>query len=47
MNEHHLFADHPVNRYAIGDRSGMRTNPERTLDICIQRENPGPDYERN
>jgi hypothetical protein len=47
MNEHHLFADNPVNRYAIGDRSGVRTNPERPLDIYTQHENPGPDHERN
>ncbi|MFD3728940.1 DUF1214 domain-containing protein [Streptomyces sp. NPDC058671] len=36
MNERHLFADNPLNRYAIGDRSGMRTNPDGSLDITLQ-----------
>ncbi|MFI9741327.1 DUF1254 domain-containing protein [Streptomyces sp. NPDC052494] len=47
MNERQLFADNPLNRYAIGDRSGMRLNPDGSLDIYVQHENPGPDRERN
>ncbi|MFD3534873.1 DUF1254 domain-containing protein [Streptomyces sp. NPDC058661] len=47
MNEHQLFADNPLNRYAIGDRSGMRSNPDGSLDIYVQHENPGPDRENN
>ncbi|MFC8588020.1 DUF1214 domain-containing protein [Streptomyces sp. NPDC057217] len=42
-NEHQFFADNPLNRYAIGGRSGMRTNPDGSLDIHVQHENPGPD----
>ncbi|MGA5192659.1 DUF1214 domain-containing protein [Streptomyces exfoliatus] len=47
MNERQLFADNPLNRYAIGDRSGMRSIPGGSLDIYVQHENPGPDRERN
>ncbi|MFC8588691.1 DUF1254 domain-containing protein [Streptomyces sp. NPDC057217] len=47
MNERHLFADNPLNRYAIGDRSGMRPNPDGSLDIYVQHDNPGPDRESN
>ncbi|MFF0561722.1 DUF1254 domain-containing protein [Streptomyces sp. NPDC004266] len=47
MNEHQLFADNPLDRYAIGDRSGMRTNPDGSLDIHVQHDNPGPDRESN
>ncbi|MCD9901093.1 DUF1214 domain-containing protein [Streptomyces sp. MT29] len=47
MNERHLLADNPLNRYAIGDRSGMRTNPDGSLDIYVQHHSPGPDRERN
>ncbi|MGA5064207.1 DUF1254 domain-containing protein [Streptomyces exfoliatus] len=47
MNERQLFADNPLNRYAIGDRSGMRTNPDGSLDIYVQHEYPGPDHESN
>lgn len=47
MNERQLFADNPLNRYAIGDRSGMRTNPDGSLDIYVQHDSPGPDREGN
>ncbi|MFC9392732.1 DUF1254 domain-containing protein [Streptomyces sp. NPDC057027] len=47
MNERQLFADNPLNRYAIGDRSNMRTNPDGSLDIYVQHDNPGPDRETN
>ncbi|MFE8014034.1 DUF1254 domain-containing protein [Streptomyces antibioticus] len=47
MNAHQFFADNPLNRYAIGDRSGMRTNPDGSLDIYVQHDNPGPDRESN
>lgn len=47
MNERHLFADNPLNRYAIGDRSGRRTNPDGSLDIYVQHDSPGPDRESN
>ncbi|MDK0520560.1 DUF1214 domain-containing protein [Streptomyces sp. ML-6] len=47
MNERQLSADNPLNRYAIGDRSGMRTNPDGSLDIHVQHENPGPDRKHN
>ncbi|MFE1266837.1 DUF1254 domain-containing protein [Streptomyces sp. NPDC058757] len=47
MNERQLFADNPLGRYAIGDRSGMRTNPDGSLDIHVQHDSPGPDRESN
>ncbi|MFI8487521.1 DUF1254 domain-containing protein [Streptomyces rubrogriseus] len=47
MNDRQLFADNPLDRYAIGDRSGMRTNPDGSLDIHVQHDNPGPGHEDN
>ncbi|MFD4693255.1 DUF1214 domain-containing protein [Streptomyces sp. NPDC058463] len=47
MNERQLFADNRLNRYAIGDRSGMRTNPYGSLDIYVQHDSPGADRESN
>ncbi|MEU8884964.1 DUF1254 domain-containing protein [Streptomyces hydrogenans] len=47
MNERQLFADNPLDRYAIGDRSGMRTGPDGSLDIYVQHDSPGPDRESN
>ncbi|MET9117387.1 DUF1254 domain-containing protein [Streptomyces longwoodensis] len=47
MNERQLFADNPLDRYAIGDRSGLRSNADGSLDIHVQHENPGPERESN
>jgi hypothetical protein len=38
-----LFVDNPLGRYSIGDRSeGLRTNPDGSLDIYLQRDQPEP-----
>ena len=41
------LVDNPLNRYAIGDRSGMAPNPDGSLTIYIQGESPGKDKEAN
>lgn len=41
------LVDNPMNRYAIGDRSGMKSNPDGSLTIYIQSESPGKDKEAN
>ncbi|WP_037864294.1 DUF1254 domain-containing protein [Streptomyces sp. NRRL S-340] len=47
MNDRQLFVDNPLDRYAIGDRSAMKPNPDGSLDIHIQAASPGPDRESN
>jgi hypothetical protein len=43
-----FFADNPLGRYAIGDRSpGLVTNADGSLDIWIGHEAPGADREAN
>lgn len=37
----------PLNRFAIGDRDALKFNPDGSLDLYIQHENPGPDKESN
>ncbi|MBF6241032.1 DUF1254 domain-containing protein [Nocardia otitidiscaviarum] len=45
-NEQGFFVDNPINRYAVrGER--LTNNPDGSVDIYIQRENPGPEKESN
>ena len=41
------LVDNPLDRYAIGDRSGMEPNPDGSLTIYIQGGSPGKDKEAN
>ncbi len=41
------FIANPLNRYAIGDRDPLKFNPDGSLDLYIQGQDPGPDYESN
>jgi len=42
-----LLVANPINRFAIGDRDKLKYNKDGSLDIYIQRENPGKDKESN
>jgi hypothetical protein len=46
-NDRQLFAENPINRYAIGDRDDLVFNPDGSLELYIQREYPGEDRESN
>lgn len=41
------FVDNPINRYAIGDRSNMKANADGSIDIYIQKDNPGKEKASN
>lgn len=41
------FVDNTLNRYAIGDRSNLKANPDGSVEIYIQHDNPGKDKESN
>lgn len=44
--EYNLVAN-PINRYSLGDRSGMQTAKEGDLMIYVQKDSPGTDNEAN
>ena len=46
-NDRELFADNPINRYAIGDRDDLKFNDDGSLDLFIQRNPPGGDQKAN
>ena len=46
-DESGYFIPNPINRYAIGDRDKLRFNPDGSLDLYIQSEDPGADRESN
>ena len=46
-NEKNVFADNPLDRYAIGDRDELEFNDDGSLTLYIQRESPGKDKESN
>ncbi len=37
----------PINRFAIGDRNNLKKNADGSIDIYIQKDNPGKDKENN
>ena len=41
------FVHNELNRYALGDRSNLQFNPDGSLDIYIQHENPGGEKTQN
>jgi hypothetical protein len=46
-NKEGYFIANAMHRYAIGDRDKLKFNPDGSLDLYIQDQNPGPDHESN
>jgi hypothetical protein len=46
-NAKYFFVDNPLNRYSISERNDLKTNPDGSVDLYIQHDNPGADKESN
>jgi hypothetical protein len=46
-NAEYFFVDNPLNRYTISQRNALKSNPDGSVDLYIQKESPGPDKESN
>ncbi len=46
-DEAYFFVDNPLNRYNLSQRNTFVTNPDGSVDLYLQHENPGPGKEAN
>jgi hypothetical protein len=46
-DENHFLVPNPIGRYALGDRDPARAEPDGTLDLFIQHDDPGPERSAN
>jgi hypothetical protein len=43
----YFFVANPINRYSISARQNLKTNPDGSVDLLIQKDSPGADKESN
>jgi hypothetical protein len=46
-DDKYFFVNNPLNRYSISARQNLKTNPDGSTDLYIQKDSPGPDKESN
>jgi hypothetical protein len=42
-----FFVANPINRYSISARQNLKSNPDGSVDLYIQKDTPGADKESN
>ena len=43
----YFFVNNPLNRYSISARQNLKSNPDGSTDLYIQKDSPGQDKESN
>ncbi|WP_024513268.1 DUF1254 domain-containing protein [Bradyrhizobium sp. ARR65] len=43
----YFFVANPINRYSISPRQNLKSNPDGSIDILVQKDSPGADKESN
>jgi hypothetical protein len=46
-DSNYFFVANPINRYSISARQKLKSNPDGSADLYIQKNSPGPDKEEN
>src|SRR5215510_11573366 len=46
-NAQYFFVANPINRYSISPRQNLKSNPDGSIDLLIQKDSPGADKESN
>lgn len=46
-NDKYFFVSNPINRYSISARQKLKSNPDGSIDLYIQKDSPGADKESN
>lgn len=46
-NAEYFFVANPINRYSISPRQSLKSNPDGSVDLYIQKDSPGADKESN
>jgi hypothetical protein len=46
-DENYFFVANPINRQSISARQNLKSNPDGSVDLYIQKDSPGPDKESN
>jgi len=46
-NAEYFFVANPINRYSISPRQNLKSNPDGSVDLLIQKDSPGADKESN
>jgi hypothetical protein len=43
----YFFIPNPLNRYTLSERNDLKVNADGSIDLYLQKDNPGPDRESN
>ncbi|MUL64241.1 hypothetical protein BOO86_07180 [Mycobacterium sp. CBMA 234] len=46
-DEGYFFVDNPLNRYTLSQRNNLTRNPDGSVDLYMQHDNPGPEKQTN
>lgn len=46
-DDQYFFVSNPLNRYTLSQRNKLKANADGSIDLYLQKDNPGPDRESN